>query len=89
MRQDIETAYTNANGGAESYLANQKSVDASQKPYLAAEIRYKAGIASNFDIEQAKQNVISAESQLSQAKYTYIFRMKILDFYEGKPITLN
>ena len=57
LRQDIETAYTNANGAAQSFLANQKSVDASQKAYLATEVRYKAGIASNFDIEQAKQNV--------------------------------
>lgn len=89
LRQDIETAYGNAKAGAEAYLANKKSVEASQKAYEATEIRYKAGIASNFDIQQAKENVINAESQLIQAKYTYVFRMKILDFYEGKPITLN
>jgi len=89
LRQDIEQAYANAKAAAESYLANKKSLEASQKAYDATDIRYKAGMASNFDMQQTKNNLLSAESQMIQAKYTYVFRLKILDFYQGKPITLN
>ena len=89
LRSDIETAYANAKAAAGSYLANKKSLEASQKAYQSTESRYKAGIASNFDLQQAKDNLISAESEMVKAKYTYVFRMKILDFYQGKAITLN
>jgi outer membrane protein len=88
LQQDIEQAYANAKASAESYAANNKSLISSQKAYQATTTRYKAGIASNFDIEQAQQNLIAAESEILKAKYTYVFRMKILDFYQGKPITL-
>ncbi|MDB5282933.1 MAG: hypothetical protein JWO06_2008 [Bacteroidota bacterium] len=89
LRADIEQAYANAKAAAGSYLANKKSLEASQKAYESTETRYKAGIASNFDLEQSKDNLISAESEIVKAKYTYVFRMKILDFYQGKAITLN
>lgn len=89
LRQDIEQAYTNAKAAAESFLANQRSLTSSQKAYQATETRYKAGMASNFDIEQAQSNLVAAESEMVKAKYTYVFRIKILDFYQGKPITLN
>lgn len=89
LQQDIEQAYANAKAAAESYTANNKSLTSSQKAYQAVTTRYKAGLASNFDIEQAQQNLISAESEMIKAKYTYVFRMKILDFYQGKPLTLN
>lgn len=89
LRQDIEQAYANARAAAESYQANKKSMESSQKAYQTTELRYKAGAASNFDIQQAKNNLVAAESEMIKAKYTYVFRLKILDFYQGKPITLN
>lgn len=89
LRQSIEQAYANAKAAAESYQANKKSLVSSQKAYDATEVRYRAGAATNFDIQQAKENLIAAESQMIQAKYTYVFRLKILDFYQGKPITLK
>jgi len=36
----------------------------------------------------AKNSLTSAQSNLQQAKYTYIFYAQILDFYGGNPITL-
>ncbi len=89
LRQDIEQAYANAKAAAESYLANQKSLEAAQKAYNSTESRFKAGAASNYDMQQVKNNLIAAQSDMLRAKYTYVFRMKILDFYQGKPITLN
>jgi outer membrane protein len=89
LRQDIEQAYTNAKAAAQSYMANNKSMEAAKKAYQATDTRYQAGMASSYDIQQAKNNLIAAESELLKAKYTYVFRMKILDFYQGKPITLN
>lgn len=89
LRQDIEQAYANARAATESYFANKKSYEAAQKSYAAVESRYKAGMSNSLEIQQAKNTLAVAESEMAKAKYTYVFRLKVLDFYQGKPITLN
>jgi len=37
----------------------------------------------------AKTQLLNAQSEMSQAKYEYIFKIKVLDFYKGLPLTLN
>ncbi|HWB64058.1 MAG TPA: TolC family protein [Chitinophagales bacterium] len=89
LRQDVEQAYENARIAAENYVANKKSYESAGKSYDAVEKRYEGGLATNFDLQQAKNQLAKAESNMIQAKYTYVFRMKILDYYQGKPLTLN
>ncbi len=40
-----------------------------------------------FDLEQSRLRLVNAESSLINAKYDFIFKTKVLDFYLGKPIT--
>jgi len=89
LRQTIEQAYENAQVAAENYTANKKSFESTTKSYEALEKRYESGLVTSYDLQQSKNQLTNAESQMIQAKYTYVFRMKILDFYQGKPITLN
>lgn len=89
LRSDIEQAYTNARVAAEGYLANKKSYESAKKAYYSLEKRFESGAATNFDMQQSKYNLFSAESEMIKAKYTYVFRVKILDYYQGKTLTLN
>ena len=89
LRQTIEQAYGNALAASESYVANKKSFESTTKAYEAVEKRYESGLVTSYDLQQSKNQLNSAESQMIQAKYTYVFRIKILDFYQGKAITLN
>ncbi len=89
LRQDIEQAYTNAKVAAESYFANKKSFETSKLSFENLNKRFNAGLANTFELQQAKNAQAAAESQMAQAKYTYVFRLKVLDFYQGKAITLN
>lgn len=89
LQQQVTEAYTNARAAAESYLANQKSMSAAQQSFDAIKKRFEVGLVNQFDFERARTNMIVAESQMLQAKYTFIFRQKVLDFYQGKPITLQ
>jgi len=86
---NIEQAYTNAKVAAETYLANKKSYESAQKSYFSLQKRFDAGLVTNFDLQQSKNSVATAESDMARAKYTYVFRVKILDFYQGKALTLN
>ena len=89
LRSDIELAYTNAKAAVQSYVANKKSSEAANKNYTAFEKRYNAGILGTYEFQQAKNSLAVAESEMIKAKYTYVFRLKVLDFYQNKPITLN
>ena len=89
LRADIEQAYTNAKVAAESFVANKKSYESAQKSYFSLEKRFESGLATNFDLQQSKNTLASAESEMIKAKYTYVFRVKILDYYQGKALTLN
>ena len=89
LKKDIYQSYTNARGNAESYLANQKALEAQQKAYDVTVKKFNAGISTDFELQQSRSNLSKTESNAIQAKYNYIFSTKVLDFYQGKPITLN
>jgi len=53
-----------------------------------SEIRFNNGLLNGTEFNIAKNNLNFAVSSQLQAKYTFIFRRKVLDFYQGKPLAL-
>jgi outer membrane protein len=88
LRKDIELAYTNALAAFKRYVANQKAVISSTEAFRYTEEKFNVGMINSVEYNQSKNNLSSAQSDLLQAKYEYIFRTKILDFYNGLPIEL-
>ena len=89
LRRTIEQAYLDAKAAAQKYKATQSSMEALQKAFEFAEKKYNAGTANTFEYFTAKNNLAIAELNLQSAKYEYFFRMKILDYYQGKPIQMQ
>lgn len=87
LRQQIETAYTNLNTSLNRYRATQIQVTALEQALRVAESRFNAGALNGTDYSIAKTNLDRARASLVQAKYDYVFRTKILDFYQNKPLT--
>jgi len=88
LRKEIEQAYTNALAAFKRYIANQKAVVSSQEAFRYTEEKFNVGMINSVEYNQSKNNLSSAQSNLLQAKYEYIFRTKILDFYNGRTIEL-
>lgn len=88
LRKDIEQAYTNALAAFKRYAANQKAVVSSKEAFRYTEEKFNVGMINSVEYNQSKNNLSTAQSDLLQAKYEYIFRTKILDFYNGKTIEL-
>jgi outer membrane protein len=86
VRQNIDQAFINMSNAAKTYSASLIQVDALQKAFEAANARYNAGASNFVDYNLAKTNLDRASANLIQAKYDYVFRMKILDFYQNKPL---
>jgi outer membrane protein len=88
LYKEIQQAFFNAAAAHEKYLATEKSVAASREALLYAEERYAAGKSTVFEYNESKLGYARSLSQQAQAKYDFIFRAKILDFYNGIPIRL-
>jgi len=88
MRQIIETAYNDVVAASQTYTQSVFSVEALEETYRATNQRYNLGAANFTEWQVASNNLFQAESDLLRAKYDYIFKQKVLDFYQGKPIEL-
>jgi outer membrane protein len=87
LRQQIETAYTNMKASANRYRATQVQVESLERAFQIAESRLNAGAINATDYTIAKTNLDRARASLIQTKYDYVFRTKILDYYQNKPIS--
>jgi outer membrane protein len=88
LRKEIEQAYTNALAALNRYISTEKAVVSMQEAFRYVEEKFNVGMVNSVDYNLQKNQLTSAQSQLLQAKYEYIFRTKILDFYNGIPIEL-
>jgi outer membrane protein len=89
LENDINQAYVAVQNAAKTYEAAQKTLEARQLSFEYARERYEVGLLNAFDFGQAQSRVENAEAEVIRSKYDYIFRIKVLEFYFGLPISLQ
>jgi outer membrane protein len=85
--QSIQQAHADAVAAKKRYEATQRSQQSFEEAYSYAEKRYNAGLTNSLEFLTATNNLTRTRVELLQAKYDYIFRLKVLDFYAGNPLT--
>ncbi len=88
LYKNIQQAYNDAVSAREKYNSATEAVNSYKESFNYTEQKFTVGMVNSVEYNIAKNNFIRAESELLQAKYEYIFGLKILDFYRGIPITL-
>jgi len=86
IQKNIQQAFADANGGLKKYHAALKTVDATKESFKYTEQKFNVGMLNTNVYNDSKNKLIKAQSDLLQAKYEYIFKTKVLDFYQGKPL---
>lgn len=86
LRQAIETAYNDASAASKTYASSAKAVKAREEAFRMTKQRYDAGASNYVDYQVSENNLFQAKSDQVRAKYDLIFKKKVLDFYQGKPI---
>ena len=81
LYKDIQSAYYNALAAKDKYEAAQKSREAGAKAFEFAESKYDLGRISTYEYNEAQTRLYRAEAEETQAKYEYLLRTRILDFY--------
>ena len=88
LRQTIQQSYADALAAQRRFAASSRQVEALNLAFRNAEIRFNNGLLNGTDFNIARNNLTAAESDMIQAKYEFFFRRKVLDFYQGKPLSL-
>ncbi|MBR9853651.1 MAG: TolC family protein [Algicola sp.] len=89
LENTIQQAYVDVGTFEKAYIAAEKTLEARRLSYEYAKERYDVGLMNAFDFSQAQSRVENAQADVIRTKYDYIFRLKILEFYFGIPISLN
>ncbi len=89
LKTDVQNAIASARAAKKQYDAAVKSFEAQKAAFDALEKRFQIGSANSFEFTQSKNNVDTAERDVTVAKYDYLFRLKIVEFYEGKKLSLR
>jgi outer membrane protein len=86
LGQAIDQAYINMNTASDRYKTILEQVNAFNESFRAAGIRFDSGVGNPIDYLTAKNNLDRANINLIIAKYDYVLRTKILDYYQGKQL---
>jgi len=89
LQKIIHTVYADAVGALKLYEASKISVDAQNESFRYAQEKFDVGVLNSFDFSQIKNRVVKAESDFLRAKYDFIFKVKLLEFYYGIPVTIQ
>jgi len=87
LKKSIEQAYYDASAAYKKYNATLTSVESLNEAFKYAQQKFDVGLITSYDFLAAKNNLDKSQSDLIQTKYDYIFKTKILDFYQGKSLT--
>lgn len=86
LQQSIEQAYVNLTSASDKYKLLQDQVNSYTESFRTAEIRFNAGSITSVDYLIAKNNLVRAQNNLIIAKYDFVLREKVLDYYGGKAL---
>lgn len=84
LKQSIEQAFFNMKAANEKYKTLQQQVRDFQEAFKIAEVRFNEGATNQVEYLIAKNNYDRSNINLISALYDYVFRIKILDYYQGK-----
>ncbi len=89
LEQTIQKAFYDAKAAAKTYESAEKSLIAQEEAIKNAQESYNFGAMTQFDFDQVRNRFVNAEGAMIRAKYDFIFKTKVLEFYYGETILLN
>jgi outer membrane protein len=88
LEKNIQKAHADTKVALSNYAATNHSTAASEEALRNVEKRLNVGLINFYEYDQAKTRLSNNQSDLLRAKYDYLFKLKILDFYKGIPLKL-
>jgi outer membrane protein len=84
----IQQAYADALAALKKFRATEQALISMEESFKYTEKKFEVGLVNTVDYNTSKNQLTATQSDLLQAKYDFIFRVEILNFYMGEPIAL-
>lgn len=88
LLKEIQQAHADAVASIKKFNATKKAVASMEEAFQYTQQKFDVGLINTLDYNTAKNNLAKAKADMLQAKYEYIFKSKILDFYRGNQIKM-
>lgn len=88
LYKDIQQAQTDAIAAFKKYNASENAVNSSEESFRSISQKFDLGLINFVDYSSSKNQLTTAQSNLLQAKYNYIFKTKVLEFYKAGQVKL-
>jgi len=89
LYKNIQQAYTDAVAALKKFNASLKAIASTEESFRYTEQKFNVGMLTSVDYNTAKTALLKSQSDMAQAKFEFLFKTKVLDFYKGLPLTLN
>ena len=89
LRTSIESAWADAIAAQKTLAAQEVALSAAELAFANTELRFEAGAVSALEYADARNRLDNAKINALRTRYDLVFKSKILDFYQGKAITLR
>ncbi len=89
LYKNIQQAYTDAVAALKKYNVSIKAIASTEESFRYTEQKFNVGMVTPVDYNAAKTQLLKSQSDMAQAKYEFIFKTKVLDFYKGLPLSLD
>ena len=88
LYKEIQQAYYNALAAESKYKSSLSASESTEASFQLMSEKYANGKASATEYNEMRTAWMKALSEGIQAKYEFVYRSKILDFYKGIPLVL-
>ena len=87
LYKEIQQAYYNAVTSEAKYQSSEQAKRSQEEAFRLMSAKYEYGKANITEFNEAKNNLMKAESDLVRAKYEYLYQNALIDFYRGKDLS--
>ncbi len=89
LKSQLQQAIADAKAARKTFASSERTLDANKISFTNTEKRYRLGAVNTFEYTTARNTLDQSEIDYTLAKYEYVFRMKIVDYYLGKDLTIK
>ncbi len=84
--KEIQQAYYNTVAARQKLLSSSQARRAAQDAFQLVTAKYEQGKTTITEFNEARNNLLKAESDLTQARYENLYQTALIQFYRGKPL---
>ena len=86
LYKEIQQVYYNAVAANQKLTSSQQASESSETAFRLTQAKYEQGKATITEFNEAKNNWLRSESDLTQARYEYLYQQALIQFYRGQEL---